>query len=54
MSISDEKQTAFVDFERGRFGRTSTLPVSTGPPARQRKRAANHEADDKVEQRKST
>ena len=34
--------------------RTSTLPTSTRPSARQRKRAANQEAGDKTEQWKST
>ena len=53
MSVSGKKQTAFVDFERGRFVRTSTLPTGTGPSARQRKRSANQEAGDKAEQGKN-
>ena len=30
-SVSDEKKVAFVDFERGRFVRTSALSTSSGP-----------------------
>ena len=48
MSVSDEKKIAIVDFERGRFVRTSALLTGTEPSARQRKLTAYQEAGDKA------